>query len=158
MHLAAVLDSFEVTLGHLAPGTQKNKRAIIAKLRATYFGIDALPLRHVRPSDVAGWLARHCAGGSAAYYNDALSTIRWPQSEAHDTSAPAKLQSLRCHSFPNIEVPEGEIVALFVAQLSRRHFELPLGGSATGSRIKSPPLWENQPCSIAGCRQPSYNT
>ncbi len=71
-----MLDSFDATLGGLAAGTQDNKRALIAKLRATFFGVDALPLRRIRPSDIAGWLARHCADGSAAYYNDCLSTVR----------------------------------------------------------------------------------
>lgn len=73
----AVLDLYEDSrLGRLAPGTQKDKRAILAKLRRTYLGIDALPLRRIRPSDIERWLSRQCVDRSAAYYNACLTTIR----------------------------------------------------------------------------------
>ena len=49
---------------------------MLAKLRATWFGIETLPLRTVTPSDVSRWLARHYGEKSASYYNAALSVIR----------------------------------------------------------------------------------
>ncbi|MBA3573162.1 MAG: tyrosine-type recombinase/integrase [Pyrinomonadaceae bacterium] len=123
---AAVLDSFEATLGHLAPGTQKNKRAIIAKLRATYFGIDALPLRHIRPSDVAGWLARHCSSGSAAYYNDALSTIRQALDLAVDdkiiAESPAAKLKYRKRSKPIRQTPTFEQFQAIIASIRAQPF------------------------------------
>ncbi len=66
----------ETTLAFRAAGTQDNKRMLLEKLRRTFFGIDSLPLRQIRPSDIAGWLARNCGGRSEAYFNDSLSTLR----------------------------------------------------------------------------------
>src|SRR5262249_48770187 len=58
--LGAVLDTYAGTLGGLSRSSQKDKRAIIAKLESTWFGIDALPVRSIKPSDVSRWLSRHC--------------------------------------------------------------------------------------------------
>ena len=46
-----VLDDYATTLTG-ADKTLVNKRAIIEKLKATWFGIDSLPLRTVKPSQV----------------------------------------------------------------------------------------------------------
>lgn len=123
---AAVLDSFEATLGHLAAGTQKNKRAIIAKLRATYFGIEAIPLRHVRPSDVAGWLARHCSSGSVAYYNDCLSTVRQALDLAVDdkiiAESPAAKLKYRKRSKPIRQTPSFEQFQAIIASIRAQPF------------------------------------
>jgi integrase len=72
----AVLDKYEQTIGKLSEKTRKDKRSIIGKLKATWPGIDALPLRLVKPSDVSAWLSRHCGDKSASYYNSALTLIR----------------------------------------------------------------------------------
>jgi integrase len=72
---ATVLDAHEETLAG-ADSTLEKQRAVIAKLRATWFGIDTLPLRTITPSDVKRWLTQHYAEKSASYYNAALSVIR----------------------------------------------------------------------------------
>src|SRR5436190_5108850 len=55
---AKVLDDYAATLTGAA-GTLKDKRAIMAKLKQTWFGIDSLPLRTIKPSQLTAWLARH---------------------------------------------------------------------------------------------------
>jgi integrase len=73
----AVLDRYAQTLGGLKPSTRKTKLGKIAKLKRTWHGIDALPLRAVRPSDVAAWLSKHCGQElSASHYNQHLTLIR----------------------------------------------------------------------------------
>jgi len=59
-----------------AESTIEDKKVIIKKLKATWFGIDSLPLRTVRPSSVATWLSRHYGHLSAAAYNGALCVVR----------------------------------------------------------------------------------
>jgi integrase len=71
----AVLDAYEGALTG-AGSTLEKKRAVIAKLRATWFGLDTLPLRTVKFSDVKRWLSEHYAEKSASYYNAALTVIR----------------------------------------------------------------------------------
>ena len=70
-----VLDDYTATLTG-ADKTLVNKRVIIEKLKATWFGIDSLPLRTVKPSQVTAWLAKHYGDWSAAYYNSELTVIR----------------------------------------------------------------------------------
>jgi len=72
----AMLDTYAGTVGKLSVSSQKEKRAIIAKLKSTWFGIGTLPLRLIKPSDVAAWLSRHCGDKSASYYNSVLTLIR----------------------------------------------------------------------------------
>ena len=72
---AKVLETYEKTLTG-AGSTLEKQRAVIAKLRQTWFNIAALPLRTVTPSDVSRWLARHYGEKSASYHNAALSVIR----------------------------------------------------------------------------------
>jgi integrase len=72
----AVLDKYGQTIGGLSVSSQKDKRAIIAKLKSTWFGIDALPVRLIKPSDVSAWLSRHCGDKGASYYNSVLTVIR----------------------------------------------------------------------------------
>src|SRR5215831_15599927 len=70
-----VLDDYAATLTG-ADSTLEKKRATIAKLKATWFGIDSLPLRTVKPSQVTAWLAKHYGDQSASYYNSALTVMR----------------------------------------------------------------------------------
>ena len=70
-----MLDDYAATLTG-APSTLKDKRAMVAKFKATFFGVDTLPLRTVKPSAVTAWLSKHCGDKSASYYNSALTVIR----------------------------------------------------------------------------------
>jgi integrase len=72
---AAVLDDYAATLGG-SDSTKEKKLAVIDKLKATWFGIDSLPLRRVVASQVTAWLAKHYADKSASYYNAALTVVR----------------------------------------------------------------------------------
>jgi integrase len=72
---AAVLDSYEETLTG-ADSTLEKKHAVIEHLKQTWFGIDSLPLRVVKPSQVTAWLSKHYGDKSASYYNAALSVVR----------------------------------------------------------------------------------
>ena len=72
---AAVLEAYEGTLTG-ADSTFKDKRTIIAKLKQTWFGVDTLPLRTVKPSDVKQWLSEYYGKKSASYYNSALTVVR----------------------------------------------------------------------------------
>jgi integrase len=73
--LAKVLDDHAATLTG-ADSTLEDKRAIIAKLKQSWFGVDTLPLRTVKPSDVKRWLSEHYGSKSASYYNSALTLLR----------------------------------------------------------------------------------
>src|SRR5262245_40684098 len=70
-----VVDAYAATLTG-ADSTKEKKLAVIAKLKQTWFGIDSLPLRTVKPSQVQTWLAKHYGESSASYYNAALTLIR----------------------------------------------------------------------------------
>jgi integrase len=72
----AALDKYARTFGGLSASSQKDKRAVIGKLKAIWFGIDTLPLRTIKPSDVSAWLSRHCGDKGASYYNSVLTVIR----------------------------------------------------------------------------------
>ena len=51
--LAKMLDAYEATLTGAA-STLEKERAVVAKLRQTWFGCDSLPLRTITPSQVPG--------------------------------------------------------------------------------------------------------
>jgi integrase len=72
---AAVLGAYERTLSG-AHSTLEDKRTVIAKLKQTWFGVETLPLRTVKPSDVKRWLSEHYGNKSASYYNSALTVVR----------------------------------------------------------------------------------
>jgi integrase len=73
--LGKVLDDYAATLTG-ADSTLEKKGATIEKLRSTWFGIDSLPLRSVKPSHVTTWLAKHYGEDSASYYNAAMTVLR----------------------------------------------------------------------------------
>lgn len=73
--LAKVLDDYAATLTG-ADSTKEDKLAVIEKLKQTWFGIETLPLRTVKPSQVTAWLSKHYGHKSASYYNSALSVVR----------------------------------------------------------------------------------
>lgn len=70
----AVLDDYANTFGHLA--SRKDKLAIIKKLKDTFFGVDSVPLRLIKPSQVGAWLSKHYGHLSASAYNSALTVVR----------------------------------------------------------------------------------
>jgi integrase len=72
----AALDKYASTIGGLSASSQKDKRAIIGKLRSTWFGVETLPLRLIKTSDVSACLSRHCGDKGASYYNSVLTVIR----------------------------------------------------------------------------------
>jgi integrase len=74
-NFAKVLDVYSETLSG-ADTTKADKRVIIDKLKKTWFGIDTLPLRTIKPSQVTAWLSKHYGDRSASYYNSALTVIR----------------------------------------------------------------------------------
>src|SRR5438477_4061079 len=74
--LTEVLNKYERTIGVLSPSSQRDKRALIEKLKATWFGAGSLPLRSIKSSDVEAWLSQHYGKTSAAYYNSALTVLR----------------------------------------------------------------------------------
>jgi integrase len=71
---AVVLDTYSATLSG-AKITVENKRAIVARLKKTFFGVDSLPLRTIKSSSVTTWLAKNY-DKSASSYNHALTVIR----------------------------------------------------------------------------------
>src|SRR2546423_2843418 len=72
---AKILYDYSETLTG-ADTTKADKRVIIEKLKQTWFGIDSLPLRTIKPSQVATWLSKHYGDKSASYYNSALTVLR----------------------------------------------------------------------------------
>jgi integrase len=70
-----VLDDYAATLTG-ADSTLEKKRATIAKLKTTWFGIESLPLRTVKPSQVGAWLAKYYGERSASHYNSAMTVLR----------------------------------------------------------------------------------
>jgi integrase len=72
---AKVLDDYATTLGG-AEGELTKKRALIEKVKATFFGAQTLPLRTVKPSQVEAWLTKHYGHFGASAYNSALTLIR----------------------------------------------------------------------------------
>jgi len=72
---AKVLDDYAATLTG-AKTTLENKRAIVTKLKQTFFGADSLPLRTIKPAAVAAWLSKHYGDKSASSHNQALTVIR----------------------------------------------------------------------------------
>ncbi len=72
----AVLEKYAQTIGGLSASSQKDKRAIIDKLKSTWLAINTQPLRVIKPSDVSAWLSRHCGDKGASYYNSVLTVIR----------------------------------------------------------------------------------
>jgi integrase len=72
--MGEVLDRYERTLNGLSVSSQKDKRAICAKIRAA-FG-KYTPIRDLKTSDVEAWLSRRCGGKSPSYHNSCLTVFR----------------------------------------------------------------------------------
>jgi integrase len=75
--LAEVLNKYERTIGGLSASSQRDKRAIIEKLKSGWSGAGTRPLREIKVSDVERWLSDHCPNNkSASYYNSCLTVFR----------------------------------------------------------------------------------
>ena len=70
-----MLDDYVHTLGG-SDSTKEKKRAVIEKLKQTWFGIDTLPLRTIKHSQVKSWMEKHYGEKSASHYNSALTVVR----------------------------------------------------------------------------------
>jgi integrase len=71
----AVLDRYARTLGGLKESTQENKLRIVALLRRTWHGINRMPVRLVKASDLRAWLSKR-RSASASTFNQAITVIR----------------------------------------------------------------------------------
>ena len=120
-----VLADYAATLTG-ADKTLENKRVIIDKLKSTWFGIDSLPLRTVKPSQVTGWLAKHYGEWSAAYYNSALNVIRdvldMAVADRIIIESPAKGLTYRKRKQPIRETPTFEQFQHIVADIRAQKF------------------------------------
>jgi integrase len=120
-----VLDDYAATLTG-ADSTIEDKLHIVEKLKATWFGIDGLPLRTVKPSQVTAWLSKHYGGHSASYYNSALSVVR----DALDMAvadriileSPAKGLTYRKRKKPIRQTPTFEQFQAIVAEIRAQLF------------------------------------
>jgi integrase len=124
--LTEVLNKYERTIGVLSPKSQTDKRAIIEKLKATWFGAGSLPLRSIKPSDVEAWLSQHYGGMSAAYYNSALTVLRSVLDQAvRDriiAESPASQLSYKKRATPIRLTPTFEEFKSIVANIRNQRF------------------------------------
>ena len=72
---ARLLDCYVHTLGG-SDSTKEKKQAVIEKLKQTWFGIDTLPARTIKHSQVKSWMEKHYGEKSASHYNSALTAVR----------------------------------------------------------------------------------
>jgi integrase len=111
-----------------AESTLANKLSVIAKLKEkdSWFGIDSLPLRTVKPSHVSAWLTKHYGGWGAEYYNLALSVIRSALDMAVNdriiTESPAKGLKYRKRKQPIRTTPTFEQFKQIVADIRGQRF------------------------------------
>lgn len=122
---AKLLDDYAETLQG-AESTLVNKLAVIAKLKKTWFGIDSLPLRTVKPSQVKAWLTEHYGDWSAAYYNLALSVMSSALDMAVNdkiiVESPAKCLKYRKRKQPIRPTPTFEQFKQIVADIRGQRF------------------------------------
>jgi len=74
--LAAMCDLYLQTIEHRSESTKKARRGIIARLKKTFYGADALPLGEIKPSQLEAWIAKHAGKLSASHYNTFVTTLR----------------------------------------------------------------------------------
>ena len=120
-----MLDDYAETLQG-ADSTLANKLAVIAKLRKTWFGVDSLPVRTVKPSQVSAWLTKHYGHWGAEYYNLALSVIRSALDMAVNdkiiVESPAKGLKYRKRKQPIRPTPTFEQFMQIVADIRAQRF------------------------------------
>jgi integrase len=122
---AKLLDDYADTLQG-AESTLANKLSVIVKLKETWFGIDSLPLRTVKPSQVSAWLTKHYGDWSAAYYNLALSVMfsafDMAVADRIITESPAKSLKYRKRKEPIRPTPTFEQFQQIVADIRGQRF------------------------------------
>jgi integrase len=122
---ARVLDDYAETLQG-AESTLVNKLAVIAKLKNTWFGINSLPLRTVKPSQVSAWLTKHYGEWGAEYYNLALSVMSAALNQAVAdriiVESPAKGLKYRKRKQPIRQTPTFEQFQQIVADIRGQRF------------------------------------
>jgi integrase len=74
--LAAMCDVYLQTIEHRSHSTKKARRGIIARLKKTFYGADALPLGEIKASQIATWLSKQAGRLSASHYNTFVTTLR----------------------------------------------------------------------------------
>ena len=74
--LAEMSDLYLQTIEHRSESTKKGRRGIIARLKKTFHGADALPLGEIKPSQLEAWLAKQAGRLSASHYNTFVTTLR----------------------------------------------------------------------------------
>ena len=128
-----VLDDYAETLQG-AESTLANKLSVIAKLKEknkktgieSWFGLDSLPLRSVKPSQVRAWLTKNYGGWGAEYYNLALSVIRsaldMAVADRIITESPAAGLKYRKRKQPIRQTPTFEQFQAIVADIRAQRF------------------------------------
>ena len=126
-----VLDDYAATLQG-AESTLANKLSVIAKLKEkeggveSWFGLDSLPLRSVKPSQVSAWLTKNYGGWGAEYYNLALSVIRsaldMAVADRIITESPAAGLKYRKRKQPIRQTPTFEQFQAIVADIRAQRF------------------------------------
>jgi len=126
-----VLDDYAQTLQG-AESTLANKLSVIAKLKEkeggveSWFGLDSLPLRSVKPSQVSAWLTKNYGGWGAEYYNLALSVIRsaldMAVADRIIIESPAKGLKYRKRKQPIRQTPTFEQFQQIVADVRAQRF------------------------------------
>jgi hypothetical protein len=144
---AKLLDDYAETLQG-AESTLVNKLAVIAKLKKTWFGIDSLPLRTVKPSQVKAWLTEHYGDWSAAYYNLALSVMSSALDMAVNdkiiVESPAKCLKYRKRKQPIRPTPTFEQFKQIVADIRGQRFN----ADAEQSGDFVAPRWDSGRCRV----------
>jgi integrase len=74
--LAAMADLYLDTIEHRSHSTKKGRRAIIKRLKATFYGADCLPLSDIKPSQIESWLAKQAGRLSASHFNTYITALR----------------------------------------------------------------------------------
>ena len=126
-----VLDDYAQTLQG-AESTLANKLSVIAKLKEkeggveSWFGLDSLPLRSVKLSQVSAWLTKNYGGWGAEYYNLALSVIRsaldMAVADRIITESPAAGLKYRKRKQPIRQTPTFEQFQAIVADIRAQRF------------------------------------
>jgi len=74
--LAALADLYLRTIEHRSHSTKKARHGIVARLKKTFPGADALSLGEIKPSQLETWLAKQAGKLSASHYNTFVTTLR----------------------------------------------------------------------------------
>jgi integrase len=120
-----VLDDYAATLTGAA-STKEKKLAVIERLKQTWYGVDSLPLRTVKPSQVTAWLSEHYGERSPSHYNSVLTAIRdalaLAVADRIILESPAKSLTYRKRKAPIRLTPTFEQFKAIVADIRAQRF------------------------------------